>query len=204
MHNVFAVQLELATAAGEDANHHMVQLQQQVESLSDALEANNLDRQQLAGQRDAWMGSYQSAASKLQELAAVSEASQRALIARAEALAKGVEAVVRQAGEATEAAAGGVKAAAVANARPASSGRNGGTGAAGGVGGGIGAGGGGGVATGEALAVMVAASQSVAGQLAGLQELMGREVQKQQEMYMEAMQVRQRRKKGRDMKGKEA
>jgi hypothetical protein len=138
------------------------------------------------------MGSYQAAASKLQELAAVSEASQRALIARAEALAKGVEAVVRQAGEATAAAGGtggggGGAGGAAADAQLASTPKGGGVrgdSVAGGVGGG------GGVAAGEALAVMVAASQSVAGQLAGLQQLMGREVQKQQEMYLEAMQVR--------------
>jgi len=60
------LQLSATEAARDSLQQELAATQQQAEELGEALEAARLDGQSVAGQRDAWMASFQEAHAKMQ------------------------------------------------------------------------------------------------------------------------------------------
>jgi hypothetical protein len=84
------------SAASQNADAKVLELNAKMENLQVLLDQNDADRQQLAAQRDGWMSSYQEAVGKLQELTASSHSTHRHLLTRMGALALTADALSRQ------------------------------------------------------------------------------------------------------------
>jgi hypothetical protein len=90
------MQLAQTAAAKVEVTMQLLAAQHQVASLDEQLSASRVDGQLVAGQRDAWMASFQEAYGKMQEWSAVQAAQQERLSSRSERIQGALAQLLRQ------------------------------------------------------------------------------------------------------------